>query len=162
MTARGLLAVTAVTLAGCVAVGCEKKPQIYSSTVELARVDVLTRPGSNEKTIDVEFDYPQCPGEQVEVIRGDAAFAECLLAKHKVGDRLPVKIRHVKDRDGGWDWDIIEMAGCARPPLEGDEASFDTVQECEPLVMHGMSVGFKCRRIPEKALLAKCPWFARY
>ena len=162
MTARTPFLAAFVLLLGASALGCGKKAQSYKTTVKLSRVDVLDRPGTKEKTIDVEFDYPKCPGEQVEVIRGDSKFADCLLAKHKVGDEVPVSIRHDKGKDGVWDWDITEMAGCARPPLEDDEASFDTVQECEPITMHGMEVGFKCRRIPEKELIAKCPWFSRY
>lgn len=162
MSARRLLALAALSLAAVSVAGCGRKEQSYKTTVKLARIDVLDRPGTKEKTIDVEFDYPKCPGEQVEVIRGDAKFTDCLLAKHKVGDEVPVTIRHAKGKDGVWDWDVTDMAGCARPPLDDDEASFDTVQECEPIVAHGMEVGFRCRRIPEKELIAKCPWFSRY
>ncbi len=144
--------------------GCGRAPKDYRTTVMLKRVDVITRPsaaGPPSTTVDVEFEYPSCPGEQVEVIRGDAKFAECLTAAHKVGDTTPVRIRHARGRDGVWDWDVIEMAGCARPPLDGDEASFDVVQECAPIRLHGREVGFRCTRVPEKALLASCPWFAR-
>jgi hypothetical protein len=54
------------------------------------------------------------------------------------------------------------MGSCKRPPDDDDLSSFDTVQECEPILVNGVNEGFKCNRIPNKDLLKKCPWFARH
>jgi hypothetical protein len=98
---------------------------------------------------------------------------------------LGVKDDYHWDHKGFYDWDVTEMGGCKRPPDDDDQSSFDTVQECEPIVVNGVEEGFKCNRIdtvqecepivvngveegfkcnriPQKALLKKCPWFARH
>lgn len=144
----------------CVA-GCSKKSKWYDSQVQLTRIDTVRKDANGKPLdLDVEFSYPDCPGDQVEVIRGDAAFAQCL-SKYKLGDKVPVHIEYHFLDEGYWDWDIHEMGGCKRPPDPEDVASFDTVQECEPLKVNGIEEGFVCNRIPQKTLLAKCPWFNR-
>ncbi len=141
--------------------GCGKKTKWYDSKVEITRVDAVRKDAKGKwLDLDVEFTYPDCPGQQTEVIRGDPAFAQCM-SKYKIGDKVPVRIEYHFLDEGYWDWDIHEMGGCKRPPDPEDEASFDTVQECEPLKVNGVDEGFVCNRIPQKELLAKCPWFNR-
>jgi hypothetical protein len=142
--------------------GCKAKSKIYDAKVKLNRVSSI-RFATDGKPMDadVEFDWFECPGEQVEIIRGDAPFGECM-KKYKVGDEVKVKVDYHWDKKGFYDWDITEMGGCKRPPDDDDQSSFDTVQECEPIVVNGVEEGFKCNRIPQKALLKKCPWFARH
>ena len=142
--------------------GCKKKEKFYDTQVELTRFDILRySPDGKARDCDLEFSYPDCPGEQVEVIRGGAEFAECI-KKYKMGDKIPAKVLYHWDKGGFYDWDIHEMGGCKRPPDPDDEASFDSVKECEPIVSNGVEEGFMCNYIPQKALLAKCPWFARH
>jgi hypothetical protein len=143
--------------------GCSNKTRFYDSRVKLNRVTPI-RFAADGKPLDadVEFDWFQCPGTQIEIIRGSASFAECM-KQYKPGDDVKVRVEyHWESRKGVWDWDIHEMGGCLRPPDDDDLSSFDTVQECEPIIANGVEEGFKCNRIPEKALLAKCPWFARH
>lgn len=143
------------------ALACSKKVRHFESKVKIERFDIVRK---DEKGTpldgDVEFQYPDCPGEQIEVIRGGAEFTACM-SKYKVGAEVPVKIEQRYLPAGFWDWDVVEMGGCKRPPDPEDEASFDTVQECEDIVVNGVKEGFVCDRLPKKKLLEKCPWFAR-
>ena len=156
-----VLALAGATLFVGVA-GCKAKSKIYDANVTLNRVSVI-RTSADGKALDsdVEFDWSECPGEQVEIIRGDAAFAECM-KQYKAGDKVPVKVDYHWDKKGFFDWDVTEMGKCKRPPDDDDQSSFDTVQECEPIIVNGVNEGFNCNRIPQKALLKKCPWFARH
>lgn len=141
--------------------GCARKTRWFDTTVEISRMDVVQRDAKGKSlTKDVEFTYSDCPGVQVEVIRGGAEFADCM-DRYKIGEKVPVKIEYHWDKAGQWDWDIHSMGVCKRPPEYGDEASFDTVQECEDIVSNGAKVGFHCNRLPQKHLLQKCPWFGR-
>jgi hypothetical protein len=140
--------------------GC-KKDRAYESRVEITRIDAVRLRDGKARDLDVEFSYPDCPGKPVEVIRGGADFAQCL-SRYKVGDTVPVKVRHHWDAAGFYDWDIYEMGGCSRPPDPDDEASFDEVKECEPIVVNGVEEGFHCSYVPQKMLLSKCPWFRRH
>lgn len=167
MSARGFFSrsvVVALAFAGVVVAlpGCKAKAKIYDAKVKLNRVAPIRFSADGKpRDTDVEFDWFQCPGSQVEIIRGDAAFAECM-KKYKPGDEVAVKVDYHWDKSGHYDWDVTEMGGCKRPPADDDLSSFDTVQECQPIVVNGVEEGFKCRRIPKKELLAKCPWFARH
>lgn len=146
-----------------VLVACGSKPKQYDARVKLTRIQNI-RPDANGNVadVDVELQYVECPGGmQLEVIRGNAAFAECMKG-HKVGEEVTAKIEHHRLPSGVWDWDIHELGGCKRPPDKDDLSSFDTVQECEPITANGVKEGFHCNRIPQKALLAKCPWFGRH
>lgn len=154
IAALGVVALT--TSAGC------KKTKWYDSKVKLTRIQNIRADASGKATdTDIEFSWDECPGTQIEVIRGDAAFAECI-KKYKVGDLVPVKVEHHWENKGNWDWDVHQFGDCKRPPDEKDLSSFDTVQECEPIVVNGVKEGFHCNRIPQKELLKKCPWFGRY
>lgn len=139
---------------------CSHKEQRWESEVEIQRVDAVSRSRDGKpEALDVELLWTACA--QREVIRGDAAFAACM-AKRKPGDKVRVKVRQAWDPAGFYDWDITEVDGCARPPEDGDEASFDSVQECKPIGQHGVVSGFSCNRIPTGDLVAKCPWFRRH
>lgn len=113
------------------------------------------------QTMDIEFEWSSCPGDQREVIRGDAAFAACMVA-HKAGEKLPVRVRWGADTKGGHDWDVIQVGPCLRPIDTDDETSFDMVHECAPINEHGVNIGFHCDYVPHKELLARCPWFDRH
>lgn len=149
------------TFVALVAVSGCKSSKTYESSITLSRVEAVRTDNGVVRDIDVEFEWSECPGDQNEVIRGDAEFATCM-KKYKAGDKVPVKIDFHWEKRGFWDWDVIEMGGCKRPPDPDDDSSFDTVQECEPIVSNGVNEGFICSRIPNKDLLKKCPWFARH
>jgi hypothetical protein len=159
---RAIVVILAAIVLGLFATGCSKKSKWYEAKVRLNRVQNIRFDASGKPTdCDIEFDWFECPGSQIEVIRGDAAFAECM-KQYKAGDEVKVKVEHHHDKRGFWDWDVHEFGGCKRPPDPEDLSSFDTVQECEPIVVNGVNEGFKCNRIPQKDLLKKCPWFGRY
>lgn len=140
--------------------GCGHKEQSFKTQVEITRMDVVTKDAAGKpQSMDVEFTWTACG--QRETIRGNAAFATCMTSR-KVGDKLPVDVLWHWDEGGAYDWDITKMAECARPYEDGDEASFDTVQECTEIKDHGVVTGFRCLKIPEKAMLEKCPWFRRH
>jgi hypothetical protein len=139
------------------------KARFYDSRVKINRISPIRIADDGKPLdVDVEFDWYQCPGTQIEIIRGTAAFGECM-KQYRAGDDVKVRLEyHWESRKAVWDWDVNEMGGCLRPPDDDDLSSFDTVQECEPIVANGVQEGFTCNRIPQRALLAKCPWFARH
>jgi hypothetical protein len=158
---RYALGIAAVSL--LLVAGCHAKPVTYKANVRLERFDVVSTDAKGQpERGDAELVWHECPGASREVIRGDAAWTACMLAKHKVGDVVAVTIDWHWNDAGRYDWDITDTGGCARPPLAGDESSFDTVQECTELRRHGAVIGFSCNRLPQADLIQKCPWFRRH
>jgi hypothetical protein len=144
-----------------VVAGCHDKPRWHTSDVRLTRLDPVRRDATGKAlTFDAQFSYDNCPGTQIEVIRGGADFAACM-AKYKVGQMVPAKIYWYFHPNGHYQWEVHELGGCARPPDPNDEASYDMVRECSDLKVNGVAVGFRCNEIPEKHLLERCPWFQR-
>ncbi len=139
--------------------GCHKG-KTFDANVEITRISPV-RKDENGRTLvtDVEFDYKECPGEQIENIRGGEEFSQCI-AKHAVGKNVPIKIDYHWDPEGHYTWDVLQIADCKRVKDENDEASFATIRECEDSKENGVTVGFECQIAPKKELLKKCPWFA--
>lgn len=152
-------------LAGCAlavgAVACSAKSETFQTQVELRRMQVV-EVGANGSpmTIDIELEYPDCPGEQQEIFQGGGAFAQCL-AKHKPGDKLPATIHFESVGYGHYDSEVVKVGDCERRRDVADERSFEVVQVCEDVVVNGVKVGFRCSRKPTPELLQKCPWFRR-
>lgn len=158
MPARRLL-VCSLVVVGLVA--CHR-PKHYDATVEVSRIATVRKDDAGKPaTIDFEYSFLECPGTQIEVIRGDAAFAACV-SKYKVGDKVPLGIDHEWDDEGHWTWVVRRVGDCPRVPDANDEASFALVRECEDWTVNGTRVGFQCRYVPEKKLVDKCPWFRRH
>jgi len=157
MSLRALLvAVLAFGLGGC------HRPQHYDATVEITRVSPVRKDENGRVlTLDIEFSYFECPGTQLEVVRGDAAFADCM-ATHKVGDKLPVSITRTWASEGVYVWNVDRIGACTHPKDPSDEASYALVRECDDWTVNGTKVGFQCRYMPEKHLVDKCPWFRRH
>jgi hypothetical protein len=153
------MAAAAVAASGVVVVtGCGQKEQTFQTNVQIARTQVVKSSGG--KWIDVELEYPDCPGEQREIFQANAAFADCL-AKYKVGDKVPATILYVRLSDGHFDSEVEKIGDCTRKRDVHDERSYEIVHECHDLVVNGVQVGFRCDRKPTPELLAKCPWFKR-
>ena len=149
-----------VALAGLIVAGCHRSKH-YETDVEVSRMAVVRKDEAGKPmTLDFEFSYVDCPGAQIEVIRGDAAFATCI-GKYKVGQKLRAVIDHTWNVGGHYEPVVRRVGECARVPDPDDEASFAMVRECEDWVVNGQRVGFQCNYSPQKALLTKCPWFAR-
>ena len=152
--------VTLLVLAALPLLGCHKT-KTYESNVEVTRIHVVRKDDQGvAQTADFEFSYVECPGTQIEVIRGGKDFAACI-AKFKVGEKVKIKIEHHWDAEGFYDADVFEVQGCARPPDPNDEASYKMVRDCEDWNVNGARVGFLCKYSDKKALNKKCPWFKK-
>lgn len=161
VTRTGAITFLAVSLLATAGAGCHRS-KTYESTVQLTRVSTARRNENGRAvTLDVEFSYEDCPGTQVENVRGGEEFAACM-AKHHVGEKVAIKLEHSWNEDGHYDWQVFQVADCPRPPDPNDEFSFATVRECEDWVVSGAKVGFNCNITPAKELLKKCPWFGRH
>jgi hypothetical protein len=150
----------AVALACVLACGCHR-PKHYDANVEVTRIAPVRKDEMGRAlTLDLEVSYFECPGTQIEVLRGDAAFAACV-GKYKVGEKLPVGIDHEWSSEGYYRWSVRRIGDCPRVPDPNDEASYAMVRECDDWLVNGQRVGFQCRYIPEQKLVDKCPWFRR-
>ena len=133
----------------------------YDAEVEVTRISAVRKDEAGKPvTLDFEVSYTDCPGSQMEVIRGDATFAACV-AKYKVGDKVKLGIDHEWDPEGHYKWTVRKVGDCARIADPNDEASYALVRECEDWSVNGTRVGFQCKYIPDKKLVEKCPWFKR-
>lgn len=157
MTNRILVAlVGAVLLAGC------HKSKQYETTVEVTRLSAVRKDESGAvASTDIELSYVECPGSQIEVVRGGREFSSCVAGKIKVGDRIKVRLEHRWDPEGFYDYDVFEVQGCPRPADPNDEASFKMVRECSDWSVNGTSVGFQCNYQNKRELNKKCPWFTK-
>lgn len=155
------LVVTALVLGALPLLGCHRSKD-YEATVEVTRLSVIRKDEAGHPlTADLEFSYFECPGTQIEVIRGGKEFSECIQS-FKVGDKVKVKLTHAWDKEGYWDYDVHEVQGCKRPPDPNDEASYKMVRECNDWNVNGSRVGFQCNYSSKKELNKKCPWFQRH
>ena len=158
MSRRLSLAAVVVVL---VSTGCHR-PKNYEANVEVTRVSPIRKDEAGKVlTQDFEFSFVECPGTQIEVVRGDAQFAACT-SKYKVGDKVKLAIEHRYGSDeGAWKWVVKKIGDCDRVQDPNDEASYALVRECEDWQVNGTRVGFQCKYTPEKKLIDKCPWFRR-
>jgi ABC-type enterochelin transport system substrate-binding protein len=148
----------AVLCVAALAVACSERSASYTTQVQLTRTEVVKSPDG--KTIDVELEYTDCPGEQREIFQADSAFADCI-AKYKIGDKVSAEVSWAKLPDGHSDSEIDKIGECTRKRDALDERSYEVVHECHDIVVNGVSVGFQCTHKPSSELLAKCPWFRR-
>jgi hypothetical protein len=146
----------ALAIAGC------HKPKRFEADVQLTRWSPVRRDETGTVlTSDLEVSFVECPGDQIEVIRGGRDFSACV-AKLKIGDKVHVKLDYHWDDDGFWDHDIIEVQGCTRPVDPNDEASFKMIRECSDWNVNGTRVGFQCNYANKPDLNKKCPWFKKH
>ena len=141
--------------------GCRSKEATFDSRVRIDRVEIVGRDEQrNPVSVDVSLSWVECPGTQRQSIRSGRALAQCLPKLGK-GEVVPVRVIWEKEDHGGYDWHVVEIAGCAIPPVDDDDSSFESIQDCHPSIQHGAVLGFHCDRLPEGELLEKCPWFRR-
>lgn len=142
--------------------GCHRTKH-YEATVEVTRMTAVRKDEMGAPlTMDVEISYVECPGTQIEVMRGGKEFAACIQQKAKVGDKVNVKIDHRWDPEGHYAFSVTEVQGCPRPPDPNDEASYKLVRECSDWTVNGTRVGFQCNYQNKKELNKKCPWFFKH
>ncbi len=141
--------------------GCHR-PKTYDARVEVTRVSPVRKDEQGTVlTTDVEVSYVECPGTQIEVIRGGREFSKCIAEKVKVGDKVSIKLEHHFDPEGFYDYDVFEIQGCPRPPDPHDEASYKMVRECADWNVNGVRVGFQCKYQNKSELNRQCPWFRK-
>jgi len=161
MSAKNKLLVATLVLAGVPVLGCHKA-KTYDAKVEVTRVAAVRKDETGAAvTTDFEFSFTECPGTQIEVVRGGKEFSSCV-AKYKVGDKVPIKLEHHWDPEGFYDYDVFDIGGCARPPDANDEASYKMVRECADWTVNGTRVGFQCNYADKKELNKACPWFYKH
>lgn len=156
-----LLARATVALGLLIAASACAKPTDYETQVQVVRKVPVERDDKGAAhAVDLELAYVDCPGSQTEALRADEAFATCV-AGLKTGDRTKATVRHRPRNDGRWESVIVKVGGCDRVAEADDPASFTLARECTDLRVNGVVVGFECNYLPERALVAKCPWFRR-
>jgi hypothetical protein len=152
-TLRALPAVVAATLV----VACRRERHFEAVCQVIRRTVVERTPDGRPLLLDVELEYDACPGDQLHLVRGGAAFARCM-ARYADGDLVPVRLRHWWDTRGYYTWDIYQVGACARPIEPDGDGSFARSQECRDHVAYGHANGLYCRRRPRAGLVSVCPW----
>jgi hypothetical protein len=149
-----------VLVAASLVAACHKSKS-YTANVEVTRLAPVRKDENGSPvTLDFEFTYFECPGTQVEVIRGGKDFAACV-SKYAVGTKVPIAIEHVWSDEGHYKWNVTKVGDCTRVQDPADEASYAMIRECADWKVNDQRVGFQCKYVPEKALIDKCPWFKR-
>jgi hypothetical protein len=155
-----VLAGASIALAVALLPACHRTTH-YEATVEVTRIAPIRKDETGKPlTLDFEVAYTECPGTQMEVVRGGAEFAACV-SKFKVGEKVKVAIDHEWAPEGVYKWVVRKVGDCERVPDPNDEASYALVRECDDWVVNGSRVGFQCKYSPEQNLVDKCPWFRR-
>jgi hypothetical protein len=140
---------------------CGERLERFESVCEIVRKDEVEvdEQGATE-SVDVEFVWDSCPGEQLQVVRGGKDFAACM-KKYEVGKRAPVFVKHWWDERGYFAWDVYMIGDCLRYIEESSVGSYEKVQECSDDDMYGKITGFSCRRRSFETMATVCPWLAR-
>lgn len=140
--------------------GCAKENRFESVCQIIRRDAVEVDDKGTVEQVDIELEWDPCPGDQFQVIRGGSEFAACT-AQYKVGDYVPVRVKHWWDGRGYYRWDVYQVGDCARTVEPDAEGSYEKSQECSDLKQFGRTAGFDCNRRPFKKLVRVCPWMAR-
>jgi hypothetical protein len=139
-----------------------KGDKLYKTKVEINRIEIVQYNEKNQpQVVDVEISYVDCPGSQIEILRGNRELAECVLENYKKTDQVEAEIHWYWNQLGYYQWDVTQLGACKRWKDTLDETSYEMIEECEDFIVYGVKVGFVCKRIPTKNLLKACPWFRR-
>jgi len=140
---------------------CTKEARSYTTRVTLKSTEVVSWDDSGKpRIVEVTVEYPDCPGDQLETLQGNAAFSKCALA-YKAGETIPATVEWAPTDYDHYDSEITKLGDCPRPRDPHDPRSYEVVQVCSDVMVNGLKAGFHCDRKPTKELLEKCPWFAR-
>lgn len=157
---RGWVALASVAVVAACASACHATHE-YETEVRVERSHVVYRDENGRAlTADLEVAYTECPGEQLETVRGDEEFSACI-SKFPVGAAVKMRIVHRWAAEGHYVWEVVQVGDCRRQVDASDEASFSQIRECSEWRVNGAVVGFECRVAPRKELVRACPWFAR-
>ena len=121
--------------------GCEKKAHNFETKVTVQSVEIVARDkAGTPQIVEVNVEYPDCPGDQLETLQGNAEFTTCF-AKYKVGEVLPATIEWAPTDFGHYDSEIIHIGDCSRRRDPRDARSYEVVQECTDVVVNGVELG---------------------
>lgn len=141
--------------------GCSAKEKKFESVCQVvAKRVVETSDDGKPELVDLELEWDPCPGDQFQIVRGSAEFAQCT-TKYEVGQYVPVRVKQWWDERGYYRWDIYQVGDCTRDIEPESEGSYEKSQECSEVKAYGHVTGFDCMRRPEKKLVSVCPWMAR-
>lgn len=136
------------------------KPKTYKATVEVQKIRRFGQDPKQSVT-EMELRFSDCPGNAIKVIRADKSFADCG-AKIERGAKVEAEVVLSYSRERGtYRNDITRVAGCEVKTDPKDEANFELVEQCKPVVATGVEVGVHCDRSRNADLVAKCPYLRR-
>jgi hypothetical protein len=151
----------AVLIGLLVALPACDKPKQFTTTVEVLKIRQFGQNSSAGGVTEMELKYADCPGDARAVLRADRSFSACG-AKLKRGAKVPAEVVHTRvGARGTYRSEIVRIDGCELKVDPKDEANYELVQQCRPVVATGMEVGVHCDRRRGPELLAKCPWLRR-
>lgn len=140
---------------------CGERLERFESVCQLVRRDEVEVNDKGEtESVDLEFEWDACPGDQFQVVRGGKEFAACT-KQYEVGKRAPVFVKHWWDERGYFAWDVYRVGDCLRYIEESSAGSYEKVQECSDDEMYGKVTGFSCQRRSFENMASICPWLAR-
>src|SRR5258708_24656539 len=94
--------------------GCRERVRTYQTQVALTKMQVVHRDDQGKpRTLDVEIDYTDCPGEQLETLQGDEAFAKCM-GRYKLGEHLAATVVWGPTDLGHYDSEVVKIGECER------------------------------------------------
>lgn len=143
-----------VSLASC------DKPQQYTTTVEIQKIRRLGQDPRASLT-EIELVFSDCPGHATKLIRADKSFAECgakLERGHKI--EAQVVLSYSRER-GNYRNDVTRLGDCELKTDPKDEANFELVEQCRPVIATGVEVGVHCDRTRTAEMVARCPFLKR-
>ncbi len=155
---RFVTSLAAIAFVATLTSACSHSQKKFETKVEIARTEVVVTTAG--RSIEVELEYTECPGEQREIFQADATFADCL-SRYKVGEKVDASVVWQQMPDGHYDSEVERVGACPRKRDAQDERSYEIVHECHDITVNGIKIGFKCVRKPSPELLQKCPWFRR-
>jgi hypothetical protein len=140
---------------------CGERLERFESVCQIVRRDEVEVDDKGEtESVDIEFEWDPCAGDQFQVVRGGKEFAACM-KKFDVGKRAPVFVKHWWDERGYFAWDVYMIGDCVRYIEESSAGSYEKAQECSDDDMYGKVTGFSCRRRSFETMATTCPWLAR-
>src|SRR6267142_3922303 len=93
---------------------CGERLERFESVCQIVRRDEVEVDDKGEtESVDIEFEWDPCAGDQFQVVRGGKEFAACM-KKFDVGKRAPVFVKHWWDERGYFAWDVYMIGDCVR------------------------------------------------
>jgi hypothetical protein len=114
----------AATLAGC------HPSERFESVGQIVHSEVIEADDKSKPLVhEIEFEWSPCPGDQFQVVRGGAEFAECV-KQYAVGEMATIHVQRFGDGRGYYRWDVTRIGECERPMQPDAEGSYEKSAEC--------------------------------